>query len=84
MLEHRVPGRRYPSAYYGEHGIEPDQLAPLFGYTSGDAMIDHLIELERKVQASGGREKFIEALVEAKLAELLTSRKPAKACSPIQ
>jgi hypothetical protein len=73
-----------PSAYYGEHGIEPGQLAPYFGYTSGDAMIDRLIELERKVQASGGREKLIDALIDAELVKILTGQKRAKPSSPIQ
>jgi hypothetical protein len=34
-------------------------------------MIDHLVELQGKVEMSGGREKLIADLVEAKLIERL-------------
>ena len=60
-----------PSAYYEDNGVPPDALAPRFGYPSGEAMIDHLVELQQKIQASGGREKLIEALVEARIMERL-------------
>jgi hypothetical protein len=73
-----------PSAYYGDHGIEPDVLAPYFAYASGEAMVERLIELQRKIQASGGREKLINALVEAELVKILTGRKRARANSPTQ
>lgn len=33
-----------PRAYYGEHGLNPDEAASLFGYPSGDAMVQRLTE----------------------------------------
>jgi hypothetical protein len=31
-----------PRQYYGEHGLDPDDVAPMFGYPSGDVMVAQL------------------------------------------
>ena len=43
-----------PRSYYGAHGLHPDDVANLFGYGSGDAMVSRLVEYNAaKLQAGG-------------------------------
>lgn len=43
-----------PRNYYGEHGLHPDDVANLFGYGSGDAMVERLVQYNQaKLQAGG-------------------------------
>lgn len=43
-----------PKNYYGERGIHPDEVASLFGYGSGDAMVEKLIQYNAaKINAGG-------------------------------
>ena len=37
-----------PNDFYGPNGVDPNELAKIFAYLSGEAMIDHLAELFRK------------------------------------
>jgi hypothetical protein len=37
-----------PSEFYGSNGVDPDEMAKLFGYTSGKAMIERLTLLFTK------------------------------------
>lgn len=43
-----------PRNYYGEHGLHPDDVANLFGYGSGDAMVERLVEYNRAKLSAGG------------------------------
>jgi hypothetical protein len=43
-----------PRNYYGEHGLHPDDVANLFGYGSGGAMLDHLTAYNRAKLTAGG------------------------------
>lgn len=42
-----------PRTYYGEKGIHPDDVANIFGYGSGDAMVEKLIQYNSTKKASG-------------------------------
>lgn len=39
--------RQLPGSYYGDRGIDPDDVAGLFGYQSGSTLIDSLIKYEK-------------------------------------
>lgn len=42
-----------PRNYYGEHGMHPDDVAGLFGYGSGDAMVERLVAYNAAKLAAG-------------------------------
>lgn len=37
-----------PTEFYGPNGVDPNELAKYFGYQSGEAMLDHLVQLFAK------------------------------------
>lgn len=43
-----------PRNYYGAHGLHPDEVANLFGYGSGDAMLEHLAAYNVAKLTAGG------------------------------
>lgn len=43
-----------PRNYYGTHGFHPDDVANLFGYGSGDAMVSRLVEYNAAKLTAGG------------------------------
>lgn len=42
-----------PRHYYAKDGFSPDEVANLFGYTTGDAMIERLADLKRTKETTG-------------------------------
>lgn len=45
--------KQLPEGYIGDRGVHPDDLAGLFGYQSGDAMVGGLARLEQERQLEG-------------------------------
>lgn len=45
--------KRIPSEYQADDGTHPDDVAGLFGYQSGNRMLEHLARLEEDRQAAG-------------------------------
>ncbi len=43
-----------PKHYYGARGLHPDDVANLFGYGSGDALVERLVEYNKAKLAAGG------------------------------
>lgn len=44
-----------PKSYVAANGVRPDDVAPIFGYRSGEEMVARLIDLEANRKASGMR-----------------------------
>lgn len=43
-----------PRNYYGENGLHPDDVANLFGYGSGDVLVERLVDYNRAKLTAGG------------------------------
>lgn len=57
-----------PDDYYTPGGMHPDDVAGLFGYASGDAMIARLAQLNKTREGSGlGPKAYVNQLVEAEV-----------------
>lgn len=55
-----------PEGYVARGGVLPDDLAGLFGYSSGEGLVQRLVELNAAREASGLKGKgFVEKLIDA-------------------
>lgn len=58
--------RDLPKEYLAGNGLHPDDLARLFGYSSGKALVDRLVQLNKEREASGMKpDAFRERMIEA-------------------
>lgn len=66
---------KLPRSYYEEGGVDPNLLAPNFGYPSGHSMVEHLIELQERIGASGDLESLVDSLVDQEIARRLRRKR---------
>lgn len=54
-----------PRQYYGQHGLDPDDVANLFGYGSGDALVGRLVEYNAaKLQTGMSARDYVSKVID--------------------